>query len=419
MTATDNGKRLFTCYISGMDLRRINHKDTPFMAKLIDSYPWLGFRNLPSNELFPTIVTGVDPTRHGVWGVKLKTEKHLNTLNLAGKLPDWLTTTIQCGLHFFTNCYDLAAIPPKRRREFEITRTKYKRRNKNPEALYRIGGLDTILGIIGRDKSRYLFTSTAKPIKKFLPLLCADNYKLELLELYSIDRYQQWNLDNTAYVSRFYGVIDDFLRRLADRCKAAGMSLMIISDHGHEKIKKSIDIISLMENLDISAEDYSYFIEVSNIRYWFHTEAARQKITERLSRIEHGTLLTFEEMAKYGVPLTDSSYGEVFFFLDPGYIFFPHDFYHPLANALLGLFDKMQRKRLVSPKHRGNHGHLTHFDAERSFVVLADKGFKPEGGNADILDLAPTILSILGYTPPDYMNGRSLFKSKGQVCVSE
>ena len=73
----------------------------------------------------------------------------------------------------------------------------------------------------------------------------------------------------------------------------------------------------------------------------------------------------------------------------------------------------MQRKRLISPKHRGNHGHLPHFDAEKSFVVLADKRFKPDGEKADILDLAPTILSILGYTPPDYMKGRILFKPEG------
>lgn len=410
---TNNGKSLFICYISGMDLRRINRKDTPFMANLLDSYPWVAFRNLPSNELFPTIITGVDPTLHGVWGVKLKNEKRINRPKLVGSLPDWFTTTVQCCLHFLTNSYDLAAIPPRRRCEFEITRTKYKRRNKNPEALFRIGGFDTVLGIIGQDRSRYVFSSTPKPVKKLLPILCADNYKLELLELYSIDRYQQWNLDNARDVSRFYGGIDDFLMKLADKCEASGSSLMIFSDHGHEKIKKSIDIITILENLDIRPEDYSYFIEVSSIRLWFHKEEARRKITEKLSRMEHGTLLSFREMAQYNVPLTDFSYGEVFFFLDPGYIFFPHDFYQPLANALLGLFDSMQRKRLISPKHRGNHGHLPDLDAERSFVVLTDKGFESQEESADILDLAPTILTILGYAPPGYMKGRCLFKPQG------
>jgi predicted AlkP superfamily pyrophosphatase or phosphodiesterase len=311
-----------------------------------------------------------------------------------------------------TNTYDLAAIPPKRRCEFEITRTKYKRRNKKPEALFRIGGFDTILGIVGPDRSRYIFSSTFNPIKKLLPILCSDNHTLEILELYSIDRYQQWNLDNAGDVNNFYGSIDEFLGNLAAKCEAAGMSLMILSDHGHEKIRESIDIVSLLKNLDIPAEDYSYFLEVSSIRLWFHTAEARRKVTARLSLIKPGTLLTYKEMAHYNVALEDTSYGEVFFFLDPGFIFFPHDFYHPLANAFLGVFDRMQRKRLVSPKHRGNHGHLPDFDAERSFVVIADKEFKPDGANANILDLAPTILNVLGHDAPGYMNGRCLFKSK-------
>jgi hypothetical protein len=393
-----------------MDLRRVNRKDTPFMAKLLDAYPYVEFRNLPSNELFPTIVTGVDPTKHGVWGVKRNNQERISRPGLFGKLPDWMTTTAQCCLHSLTNSYDLAAIPPRRRCEFEITRTKYKRRRKKPEALFRIGGFDTILGIVGPDRSRYIFSSTSKPIKKLLPLLCLDYHILEILELYSIDRYQQWNLDNAEDVNKFYGSIDDFLRKLAAKCEAVGMSLMIFSDHGHEKIRESIDIVSLLKNLDIPAEDYSYFLEVSSIRLWFHTAEARRKITERLFLIKPGKLLSYKEMATYHIPLTDASYGEVFFFLDPGFIFFPHDFYHPLANAFLGLFDRMQRKRLSSPKHRGNHGHLPDFDAENSFVVMVDKGFKPNGENAHILDLAPTILTILEHPPPQYMNGKCLFK---------
>jgi predicted AlkP superfamily pyrophosphatase or phosphodiesterase len=397
-----------------MDLRRINLKNTPFMSHLLKSHPWFEFRNLPSNELFPTIITGVVPTIHCVWGVKLNNNKQINQSKIIDYFPDWLTTTVQCCLHFLTKSFDLAAIPPRRRREFDITRTKYKRRNKRPEAIFRIGGLDTILGIVGSDRSRYSFSSTPKPAKKLLPKLCSDNYKLELVELYSLDRYQQWNLDDAEDVSKFYGVIDDFLRKLVDKCEASGMSIMIFSDHGHEKIKKAVDIISLIKNLDIPDEDYRYFVEVSSIRLWFYTEEARQKIIEKLSQIEHGKLLNFKEMVKYNVPLSDSSYGEVFFFLDPGYIFFPHDFYQPLANVLLGLFDKMQRKRLISPKHRGNHGYLQHFEAERSFVVLVDKRFRLMEKNADILDLAPSILKILGHTPPDYMNGKCLFQQKGK-----
>lgn len=408
-----NSRRLCACYISGLDLRRIDRRSTPFMERLLRSCPWTVFRNLPSNELFPTIVTGVDPTEHGVWGVKLERSRRAGGPDLIDRLPDWLTTTIQGCLHFLTNKWDLAAIPPRRRRCFEITRTKYQRRNQNPGALLTIGGYETILGHVGRERSRYRFSSAAIPQKKLLPLLCADGLILEFIELYSIDRYQQWHLDSDKEVRWFYGVIDDFIRALAAKCAASGMSLMIFSDHGHECIKDAIDIVALLKQLQVPVQDYSYFTEVSSIRLWFHTVEARRRITDCLSRIKQGRLVAYPDMARYNVPLKDAAYGEVFFFLDPGYIFFPHDFYQPVANVFLGLSDRMQLKRIHDPRHRGNHGHLPHFDAERAFVVLADESYTVAKDGADILDLAPSMLSVLGYTAPPYMKGQSLFRAKG------
>lgn len=406
-------KRLCACYISGLDLRRIDRRSTPYLDHLLTVCPWMVFRNLPSNELFPTIVTGVDPTEHGVWGVKLKHRRQPDRHNLVERLPDWMTTTAQGCLHFLTNNCDLAAIPPRRRRQFEITRTKYKRRNLNPEAILNIGGYETILEIVGRDRSRYHFSSASKPQKKLLPVLCADGHTLEFLELYSIDRFQQWHLDDDKEVCRFYSVIDDFLRKLAKQCTATGMSLMIFSDHGHEPIRGSIDIASILKQQPVPVQDYSYFIEVSNIRLWFHTAEARRRILACLSRLEHAHLMTYKDMSQYNVPLKDDAYGEVFLFLNPGYIFFPHDFYQPVANAFLGLTDRMQVKRIRDPRHRGNHGHLPHFDAEKAFVVLADEGYTATQGHADIIDLAPSMLSVLGYASPAYMNGRRLFREKG------
>jgi hypothetical protein len=117
-------------------------------------------------------------------------------------------------------------------------------------------------------------------------------------------------------------------------------------------------------------------------------------------------------MARHGLPLRDASYGEYFVYLDPGHIFFPHDFHHFLANLWLGLTDPMQRSRLRDPRHRGNHGHLPHFEAEKSFALLFDESFEPTTDPATVLDVAPTILSLLGRDPPATMKGRPLFRRK-------
>ena len=118
-------------------------------------------------------------------------------------------------------------------------------------------------------------------------------------------------------------------------------------------------------------------------------------------------------MSTYNVPLTDDRYGELFFYLDPGYIFFPHDFHHPLARLFLGLTDSMQRSRLRDPRHKGNHGHLNYFEAERSLMLLADADFEVESSHADIFDVAPSMLSIIGIDPPTSMSGRSIFRRRG------
>jgi hypothetical protein len=128
---------------------------------------------------------------------------------------------------------------------------------------------------------------------------------------------------------------------------------MVVSDHGHEPIQGSHDLQRQLARLDLPEEDYSYFTEVSSARFWFHTPQARQRILKTLSDLEHAFIADFTEMSQFGIPPRDSRYGEVFVYLDPGYIFFPHDFHNGLANLWLGITDPMQRSRLRDPRHKG------------------------------------------------------------------
>jgi hypothetical protein len=331
---------------------------------------------------------------------------------LMDRLPDYLTTTVQGLCHLVTNEFDLAAIPPRRRRRFDITRTKYKRRHKKREALYQIGGIPSVLDIVGEAQSRYVFDSSPTPLRRILPRLCIGGHTFEILELYSLDRYQQWNLDRPEAVRRFHKRIDDFLHRLHAKCESTGLILMIVSDHGHEPIRGYIDLPSKLATLELLDSDFSYFLEVSNVRFWFHTTEAQRAIKLLLSRLDNGTMLSFCDMHRYGIPLEDTSYGALFYYLDPGYIFYPHDFHHGLANIWLGLRDPMQRSRLWDPRHKGNHGHLPQFDAENAFVVLLDSDFEAHTDKGNILDIAPSILSVLNLDPPPTMKGRALFRPK-------
>jgi bisphosphoglycerate-independent phosphoglycerate mutase (AlkP superfamily) len=72
----------------------------------------------------------------------------------------------------------------------------------------------------------------------------------------------------------------------------------------------------------------------------------------------------------------------------------------------------MQRSRLADPRHRGNHGHLPHFDAEDAFLALLDPRFERVTDRGDILDVAPTILSAVGYAAPASMRGKPMIRPK-------
>ena len=404
---------VLVCYISGLDLRRIRPETMPFLAAQRDTSPWVAYRNIPSNELFPTLMTGVDPTAHGVWGVRIhpRIEEQL-ALRPIDRVPDLITTTAQCIAHFLTGACDLSAIPPKRRRRFEITRTKYRRRRKRPDALNHYGDIPTLLEIVGTEQSEYFFCSSAKPANVLLGHLFKHRNILEIVELYTLDRYQQWHLDDEDATNRMYRVIDDFLMQLKDRCREFERSLIILSDHGHQKITKSNDIFSLLDSLDIPDSEYTCFIEVSSARFWFHSDRARKQIPKALEALAGIELTPWQKMAVYGIPVSDGAYGELFGHLDPGHIFFPHDFYQPLANLFFGLTDRLQRSRLKDPRHRGNHGHLPHFDAEKSMLLVSDPGFVITGsGPFNILDIAPSLLEIIGAPVPIHLPGQAIFGS--------
>jgi predicted AlkP superfamily pyrophosphatase or phosphodiesterase len=403
-------RKLLLCYISGLDLRRINAVTTPFISESLSTFPWVYIKNYPSNDLMPTILTGTYPPEHGMWGVKLK-DKFSESLasKLTNLLPDIATTTIQCLLHFLTGSFDLAAIPPRRRGLFELKRTKYVRRTRLTEALLTIGGVESCLSIVGMEKSRYFFSNTSDPNGNLLSKLASGSYLLEILELYSLDLVQQWNLDRAPMVGKFYSRIDRFLSSLHERCKNSNTTLAILSDHGHEEIKGSIDITRELRKLNLSQDEYSFFIDVSMARFWFSSDRAREKVIAMLSEIGNTTLLTPQDMERYHLSFPDKKYGEVFATTEPGYIFFPHDFYQSLANLFLGLYDSRQRSRLWNPRHRGTHGYLPQHESEKGIMIVFNKNYRSSKEQIELIDVAPSILGILGYKKPEFMKGLPVF----------
>jgi len=404
-------EKLLVCFIPGMDYRRISKAHTPFIHSLITKFPSASVGgNFSTADIIPTLLTGVYPPEHR-WEVSLKPEIDKKLLDkFIDLIPDTITTTFQCFIHLFKGSYDLATVPPRRRRLFEIKRTKYMK--KRADSLLKFGEFDSILKIIGEDRCIYISVNRFNKLKGITDKLLEDTFRLEIFELYALNILEQWYHDKTDRLNIFLEYIDRFLKELYEKCRKTNTTLLIFSDHGHDIVTGTINLTAILNNLNLKHSEYCYFIEAFRARFWIHTEKARKKIVEILSSIENGSVITKKDIEKYNLKFHDDRFGEFFFIADPGYIIFPHDFYNPLVNLFLGLKNWEQRSRIFNPVQRGYHHYLPSNDSEKGFMILSDDRFRSSGQEIEIIDFAPTILSLLGYKQPPWMKGHAVFKTQ-------
>jgi hypothetical protein len=401
-------RRILVCYVPALDRRYISDAVTPTIAELVSRYSCVEISTIPSTELVPTLLSGVYPHEHQVWQVSLDSHQERTAAqSILDAFPDIFTTTAQCILQKFHPEFDLAAIPPQRRREFTQHRFKYTRRSATPEIMLEFNGHKTIFGLLG-EAAQYQFTLNFDDLKTIAKDTPEHDLKFEFLEMYALDLYQHWHLDNDVGMREALQRTDQFVADLREGCDRNEKTLILLVDHGQEPVRNKIPIVKLLRESGIPQTDYNFFCELACTRLWFHTERARKTIIPKLQQLQYCRLFHFSEMHQYQICFDDSRYGEYYVMADAGSIFFPHDFYQPLANLYLGLFGPSQRSRIFNPIHRGNHGYLPHYPSEKGFMVVMDDEISPNRNTMSLIDFAPTMLTYLGDTIPLNMAGRNI-----------
>jgi len=149
-------------------------------------------------------------------------------------------------------------------------------------------------------------------------------------------------------------ILDGVIERLCAQAERLGLKTLLVVDHGQERVRHTLNLCRILRDSGVPRNDYLFYIEVCNARFWFFTENARKILSERLSRIERATFLTAAEMEKYHIHFAESEgFGDAYLITDPGTIFFPHDFYHPLVNWYMARNTPEQAARKSSPVHSG------------------------------------------------------------------
>jgi hypothetical protein len=390
----------------------VDERRTPYLNSLRQRFPVTGIRTLPCTELVPTLISGVLPHQHRVWQVSLRPEfREGAAAGLGSLVPDALVSTAQLARHVVDPTYDLAVIPWRRRRRFELHRFKYTRRSASADSLQEFAGYKTIFGLLG-EQAHYEFTKDFDALPALAERLPTGKRSLEFVEMYALDLVQHWHLGDDAVMDDALARTDRFVRRLHAQCCARGVRFVLLVDHGQERVVGTIPLVQALRRARVPESEFSYFVELASARLWFHSDRARQVLLQVLRELAHVTLLSWREMRYYGVRFDDDAFGELYVFAQAGHIFFPHDFYQPLGNLVLGLTDRQQRARVGRPVHRGNHGYLPENPSERGWILVDDAALEPKQTAVRLVDIAPTLLSLVGVTPPEYMQGRRLFEPR-------
>ena len=316
--------RLMVFFASALDHRRIDQEHTPYLYSLSERYPWTRITNFPEVDLDPTLFTGLYPHEHKVWQVRLKSGYDFNKKLAHDYFPDIVSTTSQCFNHLFTGSCDLAAVPSWRRRRFEIFRIRYY--NRVVSEYIKLNGFDTFFNIIGESNCNYIYNTKLHKLDQIKPELFYKDLRFELIETHGLDTISHWYVDNKRKMIDTYNNVDRFIKYLHSQCEMKGITLMILAEHGMELVKNSIDIIQKINELEIRNDEITYYIEASKVRFWFHSDSAREKMLNYLSGNPEGVLLSRQDMHEFNVKFEDDSYGEYYFVLNAGTIFFPNDF---------------------------------------------------------------------------------------------
>jgi hypothetical protein len=404
--------KLLVLYVPSLDRRLIDPNTAPFLSRCLTRWSPIELETHPSVELLPTLVTGVWPHQHRIWQVRLKPEsKRTTTERLIDLLPDRWTTTWQCVRHRWDPDYDLPTIEPRRRRRFELHRIKVQRRfgGGGTGSLHH-DGVESLFSLLsGESTYRTIFSFADIPSDP--SLLVTGEHVLDFLELYSFDLFCHWNLDRTSAVQTQLHFLDAVLEQLCIKAERLGLKALLVVDHGQERVRHTLNLRRVLNESGVSHSEYSFYIEVCNARFWFFTEHARKLLSQQLSRIEGAAFLTAAEMEKYHIHFAESEgFGDAYLIADPGTIFFPHDFYHPLVNWYMARNTAEQMARKSNPVHRGYHGHLPAKPVDTGYVAACTPGLEALAKKGELIDFAPSVLRLLRRPVPAQMAGKALFQ---------
>ena len=160
--------------------------------------------------------------------------------------------------------------------------------------------------------------------------------------------------------------------------------LVAWSDHGHHDVRR-INPLTYLGERGFDIRRHPHVIDTNFIRLWIDDPDERRRVSARLDSFGIGHVLSDAELEQYRVRMPDDRYGNVIFYVELPVA---------LSHTIWGYGRRLESGHGYLPDHPG------------SDAVLASN-LPAREGQLDLVDVAPSVLELLGLPVDPGLDGRS------------
>lgn len=224
--------------------------------------------------------------------------------------------------------------------------------------------------------------------------------EVTFLRLWDLDSVTHRNGINSEATLRAIKENDKNVKRIVEHFQQIthdAVNVFAFADHGMVNVKGSVDLVKPLEEIGLHlGVDYLAFLDSTIARFWAEDDVIR-RIEATLQRLDGGRILDAKDLQMLHIPSTDR-YGKLLFLANPGILVKPNFYQGAGSIAAMHGYDPstpdMDTIFVTNvPNLRNDNG-----NSSRRY----------NGMNAQMVDIAPTILDSLGYENPISMLGKSL-----------
>ena len=294
----------------------------------------LGF----SSGAIPTILTGLMPERHGHWNLFYYDPQRSPFWWL--KAFNWLPNRV------LDNRYGRKILKELGRRILSLGPTfeccvsprllpyfnfSERRDIYAPKGIENAPSLFDELEREGRSYRVYTYhqCSDAEILRRARRDIAESEATLFFLYLCEVDGFLHMHCKEPEAIDQKLQWYDEQLREVFDvaRKRDSEASLMVCSDHGMTPVTRHADLAGEVTKLGLRMpQDYLAVYDSTMARFWFFNDVARERVTARMQSLPCGSVLSRQELDKFGLHFRDDRYGELIFLLNPGWIVAESDF---------------------------------------------------------------------------------------------